>query len=211
MYGQTWYSEHRGAWAPAGWAAGAAWVPATWGGVIQQCGYDIDTTPIAYNYGSNVTCIDGKVVVDGHAEGTAEEFSQEADTIAETGLEVAPSPTDKWMPLGVFALVRNEHQHPQLIMQMAVNQNGTLRGNYTDEVTDSTLPIRGAVDPKSQRAAWTVGDNKYSVMEAGMKNLTQSEAPALIHKNGTTQRWLLVRLDQASQRENGGSSADALP
>jgi hypothetical protein len=211
MYSQQWYGEHHGAWSPVGWVSGAAWVPPTWGGVARQCGYDIDAVPVAYNYGSNVTCVDGNVVINGKPAGTAEEFSQEADTIAENGISAAESPSDKWLPLGVFALVRNEHQHPQLIMQMAVNQNGTLRGNYTDEVTDSTLPIRGAVDPHTQRAAWTVGDNKYSVMEAGLQNLTQREAPALIHKNGTTQRWLLVRLDQSSDRDNGGSAAGALP
>jgi hypothetical protein len=36
-------------------------------------------------------------------------------------------------------------------------------------------------------------------MEAGLNNLAQGEAPALIHKNGTTRKWLLVRLSQASQ------------
>jgi hypothetical protein len=141
------------------------------------------------------------VVINGRSVGTAEQFSQQADELAETGTAAAASPDDKWLPLGVFALVRNEHQHPQLIMQLAVNQQGILRGNYTDEVTDSTLPVHGAIDRRSQRAAWTVGDNKYSVMEAGLNNLTQSEAPALIHKNGTTQKWLLVRLSQASQAD----------
>ena len=29
------------------------------------------------------------------------------------------------MPLGVFALVRNEHQHPQLIMQLAINKQAS--------------------------------------------------------------------------------------
>ncbi|GEM_PF-2082570 len=38
--------------------------------------------------------------------------------------------------------------------------------------------------------------NKFCVMEAGLSNLTQNELPVLIHKNGTTQRWLLVRLEQ---------------
>lgn len=209
MYGQKWYGEHQSAWSPSGWAAGAAWAPATWRGVSSQFGYDIDVAPIAYNYGTNVTCIGGNVVVNGQPAGTAEEFSQQADTIAETGAAAAPTPTDKWLPLGVFALVRNEQQHPQLIMQLAVNQNGTLRGNYTDEVTDSTLPIHGAVDQQTQRAAWTIGDNKYSVIEAGLKNLTESEAPALIHKNGATQRWLLVRLAQPSQ--DGGGAAAANP
>lgn len=199
MYSQQWYGEHQGAFAPVGWTNQAAWVAPNWGAVASQCNYDIDTTPISYNYGNNVTCVNNNVLVNGQPAGTAEEFSQEADELAEQGSAANASPNDKWLPLGVFALVRNEHQHPQLIMQLAVNQQGIVRGNYTDEVTDSTLPVHGAIDKKTQRAAWTVGNNKYSVMEAGLNNLTQSEAPALIHKNGTTQKWLLVRLSQASQ------------
>lgn len=202
MYSHQWYGEHRGAWSPAGWAAGAAWVPANWDALVRHCEIDINATPVSYNYGSNVICVGGNVVFNGKPVGTAEEFSQQADELAETGAAALTSPTDQWLPLGVFALVRNEHQHPQLIMQLAVNPQGVLRGNYTDEVTDSTLPVHGAVNLQTQRAAWTVGDNQFSVMEAGINNLTQSEAPALIHKNGATQRWLLVRLAQASQSGN---------
>ncbi len=208
MYGQQWYGEHQSAWSPTGWADGAAWAPATWDAVAGHCAYG-SHAPVQYNYGANVTCVGGNVVVDGQSAGTAEEFSQEAADIAETGTNTAASPTDQWLPLGVFALVRNEHQHPQLIMQLAINQQGVIRGNYTDEVTDTTLPIHGAVDEPTNRAAWTVGDNKYSVMEAGLENLTQSEAPALIHKNGTTQRWLLVRLAQPNQVGNGALPVDA--
>ena len=186
---------------PAGWAAGAAWTPATWGAVATQIGYG-NNTPVSYNYGDNVTCINGNVVINGQQAGTAEEYSQQADEIAEMGTNAEAAPDDHWMPLGVFALVRDENQHPQLIMQLAVNQRGILRGNYTDEVTDTTLPIHGAVDQATQRAAWTVGDNKYSVMEAGLNNLTQGEATALMHKNGSTQRWLLVRLEQPNQGGN---------
>lgn len=198
MYNAGWYGDHQGAWAPTAWAAGSAWTPATWAAVAGHVGYG-DNQPVSYNYGDNVTCISGNVVINGQPAGTAEEFSQQADEIAESGTNAEASPSDQWMPLGVFALVRDENQHPQLIMQLAVNQQGIMRGNYTDEVTDSTLPVHGAVDRATQRAAWTVGDNKYSVMEAGLNNLTQGEAPALMHKNGTTQRWLLVRLDQPSE------------
>jgi hypothetical protein len=200
MYGGQWYGDHPGAWAPAGWAAGAAWTPATWAAVSGNLGYG-NNQPVSYNYGDNVTCFNGNVVINGQPAGTAEEYSQQADDIAEMGTNAAASPDDQWTPLGVFALVRNEEQHPQLIMQLAVNHRGIIRGNYTDEVTDTTLPVHGAVDQASQRAAWTVGDNKYSVMEAGLNNLTQSEAPALMHKNGTTQRWLLVRLEQPNEGE----------
>jgi hypothetical protein len=46
-------------------------------------------------------------------------------------------------------------------------------------------------------------------MEAGLSNLTENEVPALIHKNGTTQRWLLVRLAQPSQGDNNVVPVDA--
>ena len=194
LYGQQWHGDHPGAWNANGWVAGAAWRSTGWGAVAGLCGYA--NAPVAYNYGGNVTCLNGNVQVDGQDVGTAEEFSQQAADLAQTGGEAETPSTDEWLPLGVFALVRNEQQHPHLILQLAINKQGTLRGNYTDEVTDHTQPIQGAVDKSTQRAAWTVGDNTSSVMEAGLSNLTQDEAPALLHKNGKTERWLLVRLKQ---------------
>jgi hypothetical protein len=136
------------------------------------------------------------VVVNGQNVGTTEAFSQQAADLAEMGTAAQDSTDDKWQPVGVFALVRNETQHPQLIVQMAVNQQGILRGNYTDEATDHTLPIHGSVDIQTQRVAFTVGDNRNSVLEAGLGNLMEGAAPALIHKNGKTDHWLLVRLKQ---------------
>ena len=208
MYGRGWYGDHPGAWAPVSWGAGAAWAPATWGAVAGMYGY-ANTTPVPYNYGGNVNYQNGNVVVDGQPVGTAAEFSQQASDLAQTGNQADVSDTDKWLPLGVFAMVRNENQHPQLILQMAVNQQGILRGNYTDEVTDHTAPIHGAVDKQTQRVAWTVGDNQTTVMEAGLNNLTQNEAPALIHKNGKTDHWILVRLDQS--KTDGASGVSATP
>ena len=67
-------------------------------------------------------------------------------------------------------MVRNKHQHPQLIVQLAINQKVILRGNYTDEISDTTLPIPGAVDKETQRAACTVGGNKQTVMEAALND-----------------------------------------
>jgi hypothetical protein len=95
-------------------------------------------------------------------------------------------------------------------MQLAINQQGILRGNYTDEVSGATLPVHGEVDTQTSRAAWTVGDNRYVVMEAGLSNLAEHEAPALIHKNGTTQRWLLVRLAAPGQTESAPNPDEAI-
>jgi hypothetical protein len=56
-----------------------------------------------------------------------------------------------------YAMVRDEQQHPQFIVQTAINKQGILRGNYIDELTENTLPIRGGVDNAMKRTAWRRG------------------------------------------------------
>jgi hypothetical protein len=195
LYEADWYGSHVGAWSAASWPASAAWSTPAWSGLAKHFGYG-DSAPISYGFGSNVTCVNGNVLLNGENIGTAEEFSQQASELAKSGADAQASAEDKWVPLGVFAMVRNEQQHPQLILQLAMNQRGNLRGNYTDETTDNTMPIQGGIDVKTQRVAWTVGSNSTTVMEAGLSNLTESEATALLHKAGKTEPWILVRLQQ---------------
>ena len=58
---------------------------------------------------------------------------------------------------------------------------------------DTTTPVYGSVDKKTQRAAWTIGKKKDRVFEAGLYNLTAAEAPVLVHiGTDKTQQWLLV-------------------
>jgi hypothetical protein len=53
------------------------------------------------------------------------------------------------------------------------------------------------VDKQTQRAAWTVQGQTRPLMETGIVNLTQETSPALVHfADGSTQQWLLVRLDK---------------
>jgi len=67
--------------------------------------------------------------------------------------------------------------------------------NYTDTVTNKTQLIHGSVDKKTQRVAFTVGENTANVVETGLCNLTKDEAPALLHfGKDRTEQWLLVRL-----------------
>jgi len=201
MYGAQWYGNHPGAWSSARWSAGAAWTAASWTAVAAYCGYG-NGTPVSYHYGDNVTYQDGNVLVDNENVGTAGQFSQQAADLAQKGIDAQVSDGEEWLSLGVFALVRNEHQHPQLILEFAINKQGILRGNYTDEVSGQTSPILGAVDEKTQRAAWTIAGNKLSVMEAGLNNLTESEAPVLIHKNGKTDHWILIRLNNDDSHQD---------
>lgn len=208
LYNEAWYEDHRGAWSAANWAAGTAWTATGLAAVASHAGYT-NSTPVSYGYGDNVTSQNGNVMVDGQNVGTNEEFSQQAADLAMLGQNAKTADTDKWLPLGVFALVRNEDQQPQTTVQLAINQQGILRGNYTDIVADHALPIEGAVDNKTQRAAWTVGENKNFFMEAGVKNLTDGEARALIHKYGKTELWLLVRLPQPDQDGNASPAPDS--
>jgi hypothetical protein len=194
IYNSTWFSNHPHAWYPAGWTAGTAWTIAAWGSLAGFLGYG-NVTPNPYYYGDNVIYQNGNVLVDDGDVGTAAAFSQQAADLAQMGIDAQLADSEEWQPLGVFALVRNERQHPQLVLQLAIDKEGILRGNYTDEVSGQTSPIMGAVDERTQRAAWVVGANRQTVMEAGLYNLTQNEAPLLIHRNLKTEHWILVRLN----------------
>jgi hypothetical protein len=53
------------------------------------------------------------------------------------------------------------------------------------------------VDRETQRAAWTEVGQTRPIMETGIGNLTQDTTPTLVHfADGTTQQWLLVRLEE---------------
>lgn len=219
FYGPGWYRNYPGAWFATGWAAGAAWNAATWSSVGAYCGYG-DVQPIYYDYGNNVTYQDNSVYVNGQDVGTSQEYYDQAASLASTGTDAdAPSDGD-WLPLGVFALSKVGHPSSNLVVQLAVNKEGIIRGNYTDTVTNDTQVIHGAVDKQTQRVAFTVGDNKTTVVETGLYNLTKDEAPALMEfGQDRTEQWLLVRLknngdaagDDAGAAEGAATSSDQAP
>jgi hypothetical protein len=194
MYGNGWYRNYPGAWLCAGWAANAAWNAATWDSVGAYMSY-YPTDPIYYNYGNNVTYEDNSVFVDGQDVGTAEQYYDQASQLASAGAAAeAPSDGD-WLPLGVFSLTKPDQPSANLVLQMAVNKDGIIRGNYTDTTTNQSQPIQGSVDKQTQRVAITVGSNKTTIIETGLYNLTKDEAPALMHYGSDrTEQWLLVRL-----------------
>jgi hypothetical protein len=196
MYNGGWYRNYPGAWYCAGWAAGAAWNYATWDSLGAWMSY-YPTQPVYYDYGNNITYDDGNVYVDGNDVGTAQEYYDQASQLASTGATAeAPSDGD-WLPLGVFSLSKADHPSSNLVLQLAVNKDGVLRGNYTDTTTNSTQTIQGSVDKQTQRVAFTVGDNKSTVVETGLYNLTKDEAPALMHFGADrTEQWLLVRVQK---------------
>jgi len=154
-------------------------------------------SPVYYDYGNNVTYQDNNVYVNGQDVGTSQQYYDQAATLATTGTQAAAPADGDWLPLGVFALCKTGETSSDLTMQLAVNPAGIVRGNYTDAATNTTQQIHGSVDKKTQRVAFTVGDNKTNVIETGLYNLTKAESPALIHfGKDKTEQWLLVRLKQ---------------
>jgi len=66
-----------------------------------------------------------------------------------------------------FALCKPGESKSDITVQLAVNREGTLRGNYTDASKNETLPVHGSVDKKTQRVAFTVGDDMTRVLRNG--------------------------------------------
>jgi hypothetical protein len=102
----------------------------------------------------------------------------------------------------VFAMLQGEETEVTHIVQIAVNKDGVIRGNYYNSLTDTTLPVTGSVGKKTQRAAWTIGDKKDTVYETGMGNLTKPETSMLVHVGKErTQQWTLVRLEAPEEEK----------
>ncbi|CAN5487892.1 hypothetical protein BH11PLA2_BH11PLA2_46550 [soil metagenome] len=194
----AWYTAHPGCWAAAGWAAGAAWTAAPYAAVSDYCGLAAASAP-DYDYGSSVVVQDNEVSMNGTSVCTAQQFADQATTIATAGQTAAAPTTDEWKSLGVFALAQVGEATSNNIFQLAVNKAGIIRGNYYDGLMDTTTEVYGSIDKSTQRAAWTIGKKKDRVFEAGVFNLTQEQCPCLIHF-GTekTTQMLLVRVQQPS-------------
>ena len=178
---------------------------------LRELGQLLRAQKLPYNYGSTVCYQDDGVYVQGTRVGSAEEYAQQATTLAEQGgANATIAKDDQWRPLGVFALARSEETNPSTFMSLAIDKDGLLRGTYYDAVSDSTMNITGKVDKKSQRAAWTIGDKKTPVYEAGISNLTQQQTTILVHRDGgKVEQMLLVRVDDKAGGEKDSAAGAA--
>ncbi|MGA2620302.1 MAG: hypothetical protein ABSF26_22005 [Thermoguttaceae bacterium] len=151
--------------------------------------------------GSNITYQGDQVYYGDQPVATADQYYQQASDLAQSAPPPEPQSTD-WMPLGVFSLVQGDQADSNTMFQLALNKSGAIAGNYYSAVAGSTLPVHGAVDKRTQRVAWTVGDNKTTVFDAGLSSLTKDEAPVLLpYGKERTQQWMLVRIKQPEPGE----------
>jgi hypothetical protein len=194
-----WYARYPGAWFAAGWTAARIWSAPVWGGVSSYCGYPEE--PIYYEYGDTVTCQDGTIYMNGEVAATEADYAQQATDFAAAGKEAKVEPSaDDFQPLGVFAMVQEGEEKATNIFQLAVNKDGVIRGNYYNALTDTAEPVFGSVHRQTRRAAWTVGDRKSPVYEAGIANLTKDETTILVHfAKDDSRQYTLVRIKQPEE------------
>jgi hypothetical protein len=209
-----WYTAHPGCWFAAGRGAGAAWRTATWPAVGSLCG--IIAEPADYDYGTTVVYENNNVYDNGQSLGTAQQFAQQAVTLADQGQQAAAPAQSDWTPLGVFALVPADQKTSNNIFQLALNKDGIIRGNYYDGLMDATTEVFGSVNKKTQRAAWTIGKNKDRVFDAGIYNLTQSETPRLLAGPSSSNaqsgyRRASVEMKNRPAEDQHGCEASTLP
>jgi hypothetical protein len=200
-FNNNWWPQYPNAWRAAAWTtAGLVWGAAAWGSCSSFCDYPAE--PVYYDYGSNVVYEGDTVYVNGDSVGTQTQYAEQAITLADTGKKAEATKEEEWLPLGVFAMVQGEGTDSNDLFQLAVNKEGTIRGNYYNALADTTLTVYGSVDKKTQRAAWTVGDRKEPIYEVGIANLTKSETPMLVHfGKDRTQQWTLIRMEQPPEKK----------
>jgi hypothetical protein len=191
-----------GYWAWATWAGLSGWV---------DCGW---SDPIYYNYGENVYYENGSVYYGDQVVCTDEEYLEQAEAIATNIPEVKPAEQD-WMPLGVFAMTADGEPtgaEPTMFLQLAVSKQGIINGTFQNTATGSVQAVEGMVDRQTQRAAWTAAGKSRPLIESGIANLTQDMSAALVHfPDGSTQQWLLVRMDKPVAAPAPATATPATP
>jgi hypothetical protein len=198
-----WYGNHNGAWGN-GVGYNNLWAPATYGGAAAWLGMSA-ANPYAYSYPQTATVYTSD---NGSSNGPANQIADNAPTtmpnyVAQAtqlaGIGAANTPKDaNFMPLGVFSLAPENEKDAHAMVQLAVSKEGVVRGTYYDLEDDEALPVQGAVDKKTQRVAFTLGDDSKDVFETALSHLTDATGPLAIHsQDGKTTRWTLARFDKA--------------
>ncbi len=188
-----WYARYPGCWWPGKWAiATTAWARATWAVAGVYCG--CSGGGVYYDYSQNVVYDQGTVYYGDQSVATAEQYYDEAAHLADAGQNTSD---EQWLPLGVFAVVAEGQTTTDKLVQLAVNKDGVVRGNYQDLLADKITPIIGSVDKETQRVAMKIEGNNLLVAETGLYNLTNDEVPVLLQFGAARQEnRTLIRLNE---------------
>jgi len=115
---------------------------------------------------------------------------------------IAPSPAEKWEPLGVYSLLEPGQSKSTTLFQLAINKEGVVRGNYMNEITSEKAQIHGALDKKTQRLSWTVGENPSTVFSTDLTDLVKDKGKVVVQFGpDNTQQMSFKRQPKPKQSE----------
>jgi len=208
-----WHQGYPGCWWPGKWAVAttavtwAAWMGSSWGQVAPYVYPEAPPTePVYYDYGDNVTYQNGNVYYGDADQGTSAQYYDAALQSAKDG-DATPK-EEEWFPLGVFAVVEKSvadqtdvKTNSQAVLQLAINKEALVRGNFQKSPDSNPVEVRGTVDKDTQRVLIHRDGDENTVLETGLYNLTNDEAPALLHLGADKQTELvLVRLQNPNAK-----------
>ena len=105
--------------------------------------------------------------------------------------------TESFMKSAFFGVIAEGQTNTDKLVQLALNTDGVIRGNYQDLLSDKVTPVVGSVNKETQRVALKLEGNDSLVVETGLYNLTNDEVPVLVHFSPEQQEArLLIRLQQ---------------
>jgi hypothetical protein len=203
IFTREWFSQYPNAWYARGYAR-TPWTPAGWEDINAWFGGQWQ--PYDYTYGNELTYENNDVCVDGHPIATAGKYYESALAIAQSGERAnisRESVPASWLPIGVFNVIPAGVKSSPMLIQLAVNKDGIIRGNYFDPPAGNLQLVQGAIDQETERATWVVADRKNIVFDLLAINLTKNETPILVHVGkDKPQQWVLVRLIQPKAQAN---------
>jgi hypothetical protein len=203
------------AWAPAAFGATAAWLGISAADSVAG-GYAPIETVYTSDQGDDDDSVDeqpGQETVQADDDVQPEEFAPaaEAAALAKTGA-VDPPQDAKLLPLGVYSLAPAGQEEASAMLQLSVGKDGLLRGSYYDLLSNQGHPIQGAVDKKTQRVSWTIGQHGKVLFETSLANLTQETGPLTVHyENGKARAWTIARYKGEEGEAAAGKDAATEP
>lgn len=155
---------------------------------------------------TNVSYNGGNVYINGTTAGTEQDYYNQALALAGQGSTYAtvneqdPNATttaDQWQPLGVFSLVQKGQSQSSMLLQLAINRDGIVRGNYYNQLTSESQQVYGSLNKQTQRISFTIGQNNQTVFDTSLTDITKDDAPVLVHYSATnTEGMMMVRVQQ---------------
>jgi hypothetical protein len=154
-----------------------------------------------YGRGEYIYYDDGAIYVNGRWYQPAPVFYERTVQLVERApdLTAEEAAQMEWLPLGVFAVTREGVAEPEVLVQLAVTQDGVIGGTAFVVNSEQSYPIEGIVEKETQRAVWAYTDDRGRriIQETSIFNLSQPEATGLVHYGPQDMHVIeLVRLEQ---------------